>query len=248
MFSAPPRTAILRLSRPLVILLFSFGALNPPPTEGADPFTPTKLQRSIPPGMDDLDSLQADYEASSKELQEHFSLIHKNAPACPNGALIATMLAKAAPAQANQRKKIVDSLNVSKLELQTEMAKLDGIGAELKQSASGTAVFEISKGLITSGAAKPLAVISTEQKKIKDHNERMQSSVAGASAALEGEAPLCQEARNIYFAKMRPLALEIPEKLKKVEASLEAHKEALNRWADSVRNNLVSGVSANANH
>ncbi len=232
MFISPPRT-IFHLPS-LSLFLSLIGALISPPSQRADPPPATTQEMSIPPGMDDLDSLQADYEKASKELQTYFELIKKQSPACPNGNVIAKLFEKSAGAQANQRKKIVDALNLSKLELQTEVAKLDGIVAEMKQSQAGAAIVDTSKDIIAKGAKKPLDVIAEEQKKIKLHNKRMQDSVAGAAAALDGPSAKCREARDTYFNKMRPLALDIPKKLGKVEASLGSHKAALDHWADSV--------------
>jgi|GEM_PF-5456781 len=247
MFISPPRTYVFRLPRLIFFALPLFGALNPPPSQGAEPLPPTKLEMSIPPGMDDLDALQADYEKSSIELETHLAFLHKNAGNCrPNGAVIAKLLEKAAPAQANQRKKIVDSLNLSKLELQTEVAKLDGILAEMKMTGATSTMVEASKGIINKGAKKPSDVIQAEQTKIKLHNTRMDDSLAGASAALNGKTPSCNEAYDTYFKKMRPLALQIPDKLKKVEASLTSHAQALNEWAGSLGRSRTPASARNS--
>ncbi len=218
------------------MLTILIGALISPPSEGADSFS--KLAIQIPPGMDDLDSLQADYEKASKELEGLFSEVIKKAPACPNGAAMAEGLKKAPTAQANQRKKIVNALNLSKLELQTEVAKLDSAGAD--RAPASLSIVAVSKDLISSGSDKPLKVISAEQKKIKTHNDRMQATVAAAAASLDGQAAQCREAYQAYFEKAKPLALELPKKLGKVELGLKAHTEALNRWADSVGRSLAS--------
>lgn len=237
MFISPPRT-ILPLPRAIFLNLLLIGGLISPPTEAADSFSPqakdsaVKLQLQIPPGMDDLDGLQAAYEEASKSLEARLREVVEKSPACANGAAMAEALGKAPAAQAHQRKKIVDALNLSKLELQTKVAELDGAAAD--RSPASLSVVAVAKEAIDTGAAKPLEVIAAEQKKIKKHNERMQATVGVAATALDGTALRCQEAYKAYFDQAKPLALEIPVKLGRVEAGLKAHTEALHRWADSV--------------
>lgn len=237
MFISPPRT-LLRLPRAIFLnLAFLIGGLYSPPTEAADSFSPSKdsaakLQLQIPPGMDDLDGLQADYEDASKLLEAHFKEVIEKAPACASGAAMAQALKDAPKAQANQRKKIVEALNLSKLELQTKVAELDGAAAD--RSPASLSVVAVAKEAIDLGAAKPLEVIAAEQAKIKKHNQRMKDTVGAAATALDGTAVRCQQAYKAYFDKAKPLALEIPVKLGRVEAGLKAHTEALHRWADSV--------------
>lgn len=235
MFSHPPRTSSFSSLFSLSLCLF-FGALISTPSKGADPLPPTKLEMPIPPGMSDLDTLQADYEAASKKLQGHFTAIHEKAPACEHGQKLAKLFEKSAPAQAHQRQKIVDSLNQSKLELQMEVAKLDGMVAEMKLMNAGTAMVESSKTLLAAGTAVPLKVIAEEKEKMEKHNKVMQhpSVVSAAHAALEGTAARCREANDVYFKEMRPLALEMPGKLEKVKASLEAHGKALEQWTSGL--------------
>jgi hypothetical protein len=238
MFNPPPRT-FLHLPRVIFLTpILLIGALYSPPSEGADSLPPkgqdsfSKLQLQIPPGMDDLDSLQADYEKASKDLEAQFRAVVENAPACPNGKAMAEGLKKAPAAQANQREKIVAALDLSKLELQTKVAELDGAAAD--RSPASLSLAAVAKEAIDAGSKKPLGVITAEQKKIKLHNERMQATVAAAASSLEGQAAKCQEAYKAYFEKAKPLALEIPKKLAKVETGLKAHTEALQRWADTV--------------
>lgn len=244
MFISPPRT-ILRLPRAIFLVTLLIGALISPPTEGADSFSPTgqqqttsnKLQLQIPPGMEDLDSLQADYEQASKSLEAHLKAVVENAPACPTGAAIAKALEKAPAAQAHQRKKILDALELSKLELQTKVAELDSAGAD--RSPASLSVVAVAKAAITTGAKKPLDVIDAEQAKIKKHNARMLATEDAARASLNGNAAKCEAAFDAYFKKAKPLALEIPKKLGLVESGLRAHAGALDKWADSVGHSLA---------
>lgn len=203
------------------------------PAHAAD----STLKLMIPPGHTELDDLQKDYEKSSKELQAGFEAVQKNAPACPHGAGLSKIVAKGSPWQKAQRERILGALNQSTAELQGQIAQLDQTAAE-SETPGGAGTVASAKTVIADRIDKPRAVIQKELPSVQAFTFRVQKTVDAASQILAGDAPDCGKARDAYFRKVKPQAEALADKLKKLASALDAHKTALDAYADSVSASL----------